>query len=510
MIWLNHVEGAFPVASWKVNEIRVWPLIRLQLFGLNFDAMVRKESLVGSWQNKVGTILGSLSSWARAMIADWPNNVAPDRRADVVFLTASYGEQPIIRGKKYNPLLAPYVDLVEQAGKTSLVWEMCPHIQYNTPRFSPSFYIQPYLLLVRVGCYYAPRSRQVLSKSLDGYSDFIGYVSASNLVLRYADLVSLAQDVYFIRYLADRFKVWLERIQPSHGFIIDHWLREHAFCLACRELGITTVEIQHGVQDELHPAYAAWNSVPRGGYETLANIYWCWDESTARTINQWAAHTGACDGVVGGDPWREMWKTAHTDLVKSLDAEIGNVKKRSNATKHILLSLDYTGDVIPKHVLDALCASPFEWCYWVRLHPVDSRSRLPAVIRLLRDNNVRHAGVDYVSQLPLPAILRHVDVQVTVSWSSVIIHAKDFGVPSVACAERAAEIYPQEVNEGTLKIAVTAAQIVESISRQLRTQQVRRNDARPNPAGTMRDLLERGVQAEQLHDLAMSRDVSAI
>lgn len=486
--WLRGVERTYPVATWTTHGVRVWPLVRLQLLARNASASVLQDAVAGGAVGNAAAAARILRAWAGASLRDWRRH---DRlhRADAVFLAYSSGTQPTIGGRKYNPLVAPYVELLRRAGRTAAVWEMCHEGEYNVPRATPSAFIQPALLGRRVASLFAYRPDPA-DAVLEGFEAFAADARRSGLANRYTTPAALLRDGYFVRRTADWFRRRLAIAAPAHGLVADYGLREQAFCLACREQGTPVVELQHGVVSDMHPAYASWDALPPGGYETRPSIFWCWDETGVRAIEAWAARpSSGARAVLGGDPWREQWMRDGDPLVRQFDAEVQRLKGDIGASLHVLVALDPTGPVIPDLLLDAMRSSPRDWCYWIRLHPLAQRARLPQARRALAAAGVRCAPLEPASEWPLHALLRHVDVHVTPYWSTVVMEAEDFGVASVACAERASEVFPRQVEDGTLRVILTEAELRDAIAAQAARRRPLRRERRADPAAAMLELL---------------------
>ena len=98
--------------------------------------------------------------------------------------------------------------------------------------------------------------------------------------------------------IASYFKRVLARVRPKLVFVTCWYATESMACiLACNELGIPSIDIQHGIQ-EFHVAYARWNRVPNGGYELLPTYFWCWSEAEASVIRGWAGDLSAHQPIV--------------------------------------------------------------------------------------------------------------------------------------------------------------------------------------------------------------------
>ncbi len=462
--WLERIERSLPVTEWTVRGIRVWPLVRLSLYSTTFGAGSPRHGLRAGAPRQAWNVAAGLAAWARAYLADSAANRRATEPADAVFLSYSAGRRPLLDGKRYDLRAGPYAELLRTLGARSLVWEMSPFGDYGIPRFPPSFLIQPHLIALRGIGQLMPAGDD--RARLEGYDEFVKQVGDAGFRFPQADRARLSRDVLYMRRLADRFARWLERVRPRLGFVANTGITEQAFCVACRELGITPVEVQHGVQGDLHPSYGSWFTVPREGWETRARVFWSWDESSAAAINRWAS--AAPDGhvaVVGGDPWREMWLDDRSELVRRSEARIAERKRAAGGEKHILVTLSSQGDVIPPAVLEAMRSSPASWRYWLRLHHVDQTARRPEAVRLLREVGGDVDLMEFATELPLHALLRSLDCHLTVSLSTVVSEAAAHGLPSVACGSEAAEFFRLELERGLLAVATSASEIVASTSR---------------------------------------------
>jgi hypothetical protein len=455
---LRGIEAEFPVTSWKIRGIHVWPLIRLSL---KYSTFPSGAPVIG-WRRLAGSAGVGLAAWSRAYVGDWRANRRPWERADAVFLTNSLGRRPMLDGKRYDIRSGPFVALLEQLGARALVWEMSPYGDYNIPRHTPSFLAQPHLIGLRAACRTLPLGDDQVE--LTGYDEFLARVREAGLKFPLAEVGRIRRDALYLRRLADRFAGWLRRSRPRLCFVANTGLREQAFCLACRELGITSVEVQHGIQGELHPSYGSWFAVPKEGWETRARVFWSWDEASAAAINRWAVcapdHHVA---IVGGDPWREIWLHDSTDAGRPLGRLIEERKQASGKQRHILVTLSSQGDIVPQPLLEAIGSSPASWCYWFRLHPVNQARRRAEAARVLGPLGADLGLMDFATEVPLHALLWRMDCHLTATLSTVVAEAAALGLLSVACSPEAADFYHEEMAAGLMAVATTGAEIQQAL-----------------------------------------------
>src|SRR5688500_16041824 len=93
--WIRGVEADFPVTSWAVRGIHVWPLIRLSLSSSVFRSGSPSHSLAAGWRRLGTNAARGLVSWAGAYVRDYGANRPPWERADAVFLASSIGRRPV-------------------------------------------------------------------------------------------------------------------------------------------------------------------------------------------------------------------------------------------------------------------------------------------------------------------------------------------------------------------------------------------------------------------------------
>jgi len=491
---MERIERDLPVVSWRVKDLHVWPLIRIHLYAANLDATMGPLGLDRSVTHNARALASSLTAWMGATVRDWSGNARPTHAADAVFLAYSIGRQPVIGGRRTNPLLQPYVDLLERAGRRSVVWEMAPSGEYNTPRSTRSTYIQPFLYAARLHSLHASEPPRA-DLALDGYDHFVAMTQAAGLANRYESRRALGRDVAFVNSVRAMFRSWMRKTGARYGFVADYALPNLAFCQACQDVGLESVEIQHGLQGDGHPVYAGWNAVPTGGYGMRPRYYWCWDEGSAAAVNRWAISRGLPGAVVGGNPWRDQWQ-ALNEATRSTHRELQELRAKVGARVHVLVTLDPTGDAVPGVLLDALQRAPQDWCVWVRLHPVNQAERLPEVERLLRDVACVRVPVNVASSVPLHALLAYMDAHVSACWSTVIAEAADVGVASAACHSRAREVFPELIADGRLLVADSADGIHAAVEQQV----ARRTQPGPRAAvvdadGALNRLLQGAISA---------------
>jgi hypothetical protein len=215
--WIRGAETDFPVTSWKVRGIHVWPLIRFSLASSIFHLGSPGHSLGAGWLRLGSNVARGLAGWAKAYGSDWHANRRPWEHAGAVFLAASVGRRPLVDGKRYDVRSGPYAELLARSGMRSLVWEMSPYGDYNVPRYTPSFLVQPDLIGLRAACQVLPLGDDRVE--LDLYDRFLVRVRDAGIRFAHADTLRIRRDLLFLRRLADKFADWLRRSRPRLGYV---------------------------------------------------------------------------------------------------------------------------------------------------------------------------------------------------------------------------------------------------------------------------------------------------
>lgn len=462
---LNEIEQKYPVTDWIIDGIHVWPIIRIflgtQLHCVNEELYKAKTKpiFVIKIVSRFLNLIASHCQYIKAFFSDLQNNSKPQSPVDVVFLTNTI-DREISGNKYYNKLVDPICDHLRMNYKKWFVLERSSNNKYRIPRYNPSFFIQLQLDYQLIKSKITSQSF-VLNIKLEKYDDFTVFIKEKGYNIRLPDLLTLKKEIMSLRKTADYFKRLLEILQPKIGFVTDYYnYTGMAFVLACKELKITSVDIQHGVQGEYHIAYGRWNNVPKDGYELLPTIFWCRGEFEANAIKDWnQAVSKYHRPIISGNLYLNQWVDGNNELVNYYDQQI-LVFKKDKPPVHILYTLQNYN--IPEWVWQAIKDSPSNWFWWLRLHPTQIEQR-KEILELIEGYQLRRVELNLASDLPLYVILRHIDLHVT-GWSTTVIEAESFGIPSIMIHQNGEEYFKQQLESGIARQAYSKEQLYEAIN----------------------------------------------
>lgn len=435
---LREIEHTYPVGEWTVGNVHIWPLVRLRWFFGEWHRFYASSSsaTAGMPVRRVAEMLqGPLRSFAAA--ARYRAERSGPRRADVVFLSdgvsfARLGERWVER------FCEPLMQVAADLHKSMDFW-VPSHAYERAYRTAPRF-VQWRIDAANVRALLRGKLLPPPA-NLPGNPEVMDWLTRAGWnaeQLHPSRVISLGCRV---RAIADMYKAMLRRVRPSVGFIVSYYgVEGMAFVLACRESQVLSVDLQHGVQGELHPAYGSWPEPPGRTFALLPDRFWVWSEWEADVIRRWSGTTSHAP-VVGGNPWNLVWNDAHpmTGLQDALDRARA-LKARARNAPVILVTLQF--GLLDSEQLDPLlelmAATGQRFVYWVRLHPCMLERR--EEIRSKLGTRAATVELDEPTDVPLPALLRHVDVHLTNS-SSVVIEAAQFGVPSVITSKFGEELF---------------------------------------------------------------------
>jgi hypothetical protein len=188
-------------------------------------------------------------------------------------------------------------------------------------------------------------------------------------------------------------------------------------CVAATEMGIRTLDMQHGGQGYLHPAYYFTN-VKKGGYNTVPGYFWSWDATSFDSLQQWLPKDKAHSAILEGNPWIDYVAN------ESLEGYVQDKKKK------ILLTLQVgLVPLLPPFVIEAIRKTTDEYIWWLRLHPRMAQEEVKQIVAVLKREGLFHkVEMKMATDLPLPMLLNNSVAHLS-SYSGSINEAAMMGVP---------------------------------------------------------------------------------
>lgn len=465
---INDIEKRFPVSEWLIDNISIWPLVRIQLSAkmlskLDSDLKIISKSFFDKIKHFVKYILiDSIVS----LIDNQNNQKIKKESVDVIFLSDANDRRVYLNKKWYDIYCSPIIDTLKKSGKRYFFLEYCVTGKYKLPRYEKTFFIEKQLKNIRfrheiiIKLLTPLNIKKVSSEYLPKFSEFENYMSEMGFADYFISKEELMAKIALVLRYRDYYDKIIANTKPSKAIVVSYYgLQEMAFVLACKQSGIPVIDIQHGVQGELHKAYGRWMSVPDKGYELLPDVFAVWSKEEKEAIEQWSNSNNSHRVFVLGNIWNDMWKESDKlPIVSHLDQHVIKLMEKNDYKSNILYTLQ-PGVKTPNLLIYTIDHTPnIQW--WIRLHPAMISESKTYVNIFKKSPNV---NINEASLLPLPGILKHISVHIT-NHSSVVLDAASFSVKSIVLTELGVELYRDLVDSGMVYYCADSVSLMEKIN----------------------------------------------
>lgn len=437
---VNRIERDFAVSRWRSGDVDVWPFARMDLYlDMHRHATGEKRPRQRTLPLRIiGRSVRPLRNlWkSRRDLAHW---VARPNPADAIVLGDGVSLDRV-DGAWIDRFGEPVIAALENRGAKTLLMQRgdLSRLPWKRPTFAAN------LVEARGGLKSLFSSGTLDLPDHDRVLKFLAREGVSAPSLARA---TLARRTTEVAATASAFERILRAARPRIAFVVTYYAGlGHAFVLACRRLGILSVDVQHCPQDGLHKAYS-WSSVPETGYTTLPAVFWNWTEAEAAAIRIWSDNLPA--------RWHQSLHGGHTQLASfggcASEKKFREVA-RGNFDREILVALQPIArhSVCWETLVDQIEAAPSSWRWWIRRHPSSRAHQDREFGRLLalRKPNVM---IEEASSLPLPVLLRHMSVVISLA-SGTAAEAEMFGVPAFFLGSEALGPFASLVRRGGAKL----------------------------------------------------------
>ncbi|GEN26704.1 hypothetical protein HVA01_03500 [Halovibrio variabilis] len=211
-------------------------------------------------------------------------------------------------------------------------------------------------------------------------------------------------------------------------FRVYYGLYYFPIIFACKMLGITVIDVQHGINGFKHPCYSKFkrNEVDS---PLLPDVFWTWSDMSTKMLTKDSFIEEGARVVEGGNPIYSVPSTVTTDN----GAKITYVKGNRILYTHQPKS---KGAPVPVDEIKLLYKIKRQKVI-IRPHPLHMEEAIE-VQALLKKEGVKSKIEDSV-KVPINESLAQASVHVTYS-STCALDALNFGIPSVYCSDYIGEV----------------------------------------------------------------------
>jgi hypothetical protein len=407
-------EQKFPVSSWKIGDVYIWPVLRTKIFmhvinedfSKNKSVKVPDKIQVSNSKKKTRIFTYILNTFKYFF---WIKKL---KVKENLFL-GSDNYRVNIENKRFNRFFDPLIIKYKIQDNSSLIeydFDSKNHyfknisINYNDglKMFNESLYRAYYFFI---------RKPKIEIKQ---YAEFIDYIKSFDLTV---NLASIYSQYRIINYYSLRWNFQyknasniLQSIKPKKIFTLCYYNSSDVmfFVAAAKRKNIRTIEMQHGPIADKHLAYGNWTNVPLTGYDIIPSLFWCWDKFSKSTIDKSLGVNKNYSSFIGGHPWIEYWK----------DKEIQDSSIDSEFILYTIqqeFSLEYFFN--PKIIL-LIKHTKQKW--YIRLHPRQINQKSEIQEYLKSKNILEYVDIENATFLPLPLLLSKALLNVTSNSGTTI------------------------------------------------------------------------------------------
>lgn len=441
----------FPVNTIKHGDEHLWPYIRhhllVQLTAVSIGN--KKAAEINPFRLQLGNpdefdldrkreIAGRYGINFLADLSDQPP-------VDFLFFTAvNASEQIELDSKVYYRITDPLYELASQVGtarKVELIRNNSPALR-KIPRYfhMPTFVFSPHI--IRSGYIQDVYIKDSIRNYFNRYLPAIQY-----------DRQKLNKLIEWEMHTRDFCLDLLRALKPKAIFVPSfHYYAP--MISAARELGIVSVDVQHGIQVGYNPLYNDWSEMPVEGYKCLPDYFFVWGDKEKQNIDTvFGPHSSP---RVVGNLWLEKQLSLDIAFSAGLDAAISGHKRT------VLLAMQ-SQTAVPQLFRDLIAGSGNDFLWIIRMHPKGKRYKASDFAQNTRNIIVS----DEVNTLPLVPLLNRVDITLS-EGSTIAVEGNALGVTAFIASETGKLNYKKEIEEGefhyieSLQDFLVAAESVEN------------------------------------------------
>ena len=485
---VRRVQDAVDTSNCHVLGTNMWIIIRNEIYysisrevGKFFDAMIGKPGFSGRVYSgqplAVPQTFRLMEGSKRSALICGDARRAQDLKGGVIFCEVPADYTQFIDGFAVNCFADSVIELMRKHEEaTGVLTKLCR--------------LQPRMATVQKlvdPAYFFHNSSAELAKTPNALKSFRNtvfevnkffYQNGINIVI---DSPKLEQQIREIISYRNAFVDIYEELEPKAVFVQNFSnIEKFGALFAARDMGIRTVDIQHGIQEHTsmyncHPSHCG------DGTYLYPEVLWCWGELTKNALLQEQRQRSVPwkTAVEGGYPWKR--------LVKELSSSIrlNKLREKLPADRKIalychdpaLINSQRVVGLLPGEIFDAIQNSGKDIFWLVRFHP--------RALHLLKDfgefcavHDMTNVEFELSSTMPIEQVMDAADVLLT-KFSVSALEAMSVGLPVISHSWIGEVTFNAYKDSPLLAFASEPADIVSAVLKARRAdpgQMARRSD----------------------------------
>jgi hypothetical protein len=436
-----NLESQYPVDKWLINGIYVWPYIRIKIYIylLNYGSITALNDINKSKKKigKVSFIFRKLAYPFQFIIAllklmYFYNGLKPKK---IVFF-GSHIHRANLQDGYFNRFFDSMIDTYRLQDEVYIVeFQKVFKKNYNQKAIIPLHrYLNHYKLIRKISSKGKYRKNNV---ELKEYEDF------------HIKLIKEFPTIKFLNISKENLIKWVNKINNTKGFFYKLFEKTRpskiiflsyygfddlsAAILAAHNLGIKTIDFQHGPQTNVHMAYSYWTKHPERPYNIMPIEYWNWDHKSKENIDKWAEKTNKITAKVVGQPY--------------LGYCLNNQKLYKDGVPFVFFSLQTfeIEEMISPKLIILINNSSFHWI--LRMHPRSNFGE-QELRTFLESSGAKKSNYNIHNSFdnPLPETLSQAVVHLT-NFSGCLLEAQMIGIPTILIHETGKQMFRNYIDD---------------------------------------------------------------
>ena len=413
------IENSINTSSFTLDGFNTWPILRMVLWSklTSNDVNIESQNYIVKTYNLIKGIVSKIFySYKRVKFKE---------DSEKIFFSRPVYLQKLDKDKYVDRIVDPVMDLF--AASYNLTKYYFTQIPKEKKLVNDYFNFNPHASF---------RSIKLSQKQRDIIDDIETLLNNESL-----DLINnYKHDLH-------KFITWYtsaKRLLKKHNNLKEVYLACWYFpdmmgiCAAASELGIKTIDIQHGKQGKYQAMYSGWTKIPEEGYDLMPDSFWCWGQPSCDHILASSPNRKKHIPFIGGYPWVDYYKKNSP-----------SIKLKTNHAKTIVLltmqaPLASSKERIPEFIIKFLLSKDIEDLEFIfRLHPNDEKGLNYCKERLKVINPSLYSIDDgSVNLYDLMKVATH---HIT-AYSSCCYEASLFNVPTLLYGDESKEIYKEDID----------------------------------------------------------------
>lgn len=245
--------------------------------------------------------------------------------------------------------------------------------------------------------------------------------------------------------------------------ILTHYLSYQgaAMCYIAKKNNIEILDIQHGVQGSLHPAYN-YRNLPKKSFNTIPNSFVVYSERDKKNIDRWS--NSKLKPTVKTIKNGLNYLFSKKEISEYLNGQYAQFFKKYKDKKLILITLCWAY-YFPKIFQDVLKNAKSDIFFLIKFHPNTTDQEKKEVLKILKNLNTTNYEIHESSNIPLFTLFSQVNIHLAIV-STAILEALDFNLFTIATGSRAEAYYGHLASSGdNLIIANSQHEILDIINK---------------------------------------------